>query len=343
MRTGAVISVLLLLAAAPPSFAQGYDALVRQAEAKLVAKDYAAALALYEKAFATGEFSSNDYYNAACASALAGKRDGAYAYLMKAIDAGFFGVGDLESDPDLESLRTGDRWEAVLAVAARKKEEVEKSFPETRPDGPVVALSAPRLEGAVSVEAALANRRSTREYLAKPLTLAEVSQLLWAAYGITKPMPDGPAFVRGGFRTAPSAGARYPLDLYLVAFNVEGLPAGVYWYRSETNELVRLREGDTRAELSAAAFDQSMFKTAAAVLVYSAVYERNTSKYGRRGRERYVCMDLGHSAENVYLEAYALKIGTCAVGAFTDLWLKKAVGMTRAEEPLYIMPLGKVE
>ena len=74
-----------------------------------------------------------------------------------------------------------------------------------------------------------------------------------------------------------------------------------------------------------------------------AAHERSMVKYGQHGRDRYVCMDLGHSAENVYLQADALKIGTVAVGAFTDLWLKKAVGITRAEEPLYIMPLGKVE
>ena len=77
--------------------------------------------------------------------------------------------------------------------------------------------------------------------------------------------------------------------------------------------------------------------------MYSAVFERNMVKYGQRGRERYVCMDLGHSAQNVYLQAYALNIGTCAIGAFTDLWLKQVTGMTRNEEPLYIMPLGKVK
>jgi SagB-type dehydrogenase family enzyme len=343
MRARVLISVLFILAAASASFAQGYDALVRDAEAKLVAKDYAAALALYEKAFATGEFSTNDYYNAACAAALLGKADAAYSYLTKAIDTGLLSAEDLTADPDLESIRSGAKWQEILAAVQKKQEDIEKSFPETHPEGPAFALPAPRLDGPVSVEAALQNRRSIREYVAKPLTLADVSQLLWAGYGITKPMPKAPAFVRGGFRTAPSAGARYPLDLYLVAFNVEGLPAGVYWYKSETHELVRTIEGDTRKELSAAAFDQMMFKTAAAAIVYSAVYERNTSKYGQRGRDRYVCMDLGHSAENVYLEAYTLKIGTCAVGAFSDLGLKKAVGMTRAEEPLYIMPLGKVE
>jgi SagB-type dehydrogenase family enzyme len=301
------------------------------------------ALALYEKAFATGEFSHNDFYNAACASARLGKPDGAYSYLFKAIEAGFLEKDQLNQDPDLETLRTDARWETVTAALQQKLETVEKTFPESRPAGPVIELPAPRFDGAVSVEAALKNRRSIRSYLETPMTLAEVSQLLWAAYGITQTRENAPAFIRGGLRTAPSAGARYPLDIYLAAFNVTGLQAGIYWYDSEKHQLMRIFEGDRRKEVSEAAFNQGMFETASAAMVYSAVYERTMVKYGQRGRDRYVCMDLGHSAENVYLQACAMKIGTCAIGAFTDLWLKKAFGMTRAEEPLYIMPLGKIE
>jgi SagB-type dehydrogenase family enzyme len=341
MRT--VILALFVLGIASASFAQGYDALVREAEAKLAAQKWDEAFTLYEKAFKTGEFSYNDLYNAACVSARLGKSDVAYSYLLKAIDAGFLEKDQLKQDPDLESLRSGAQWQTVTNALQQKLDSVEKTFPETRPTGPVIDLPAPRFDGPVSVEAALKNRRSIRSYLETPLTLADVSQLLWAAYGITKTFDNMPAFLRGGLRTAPSAGALYPLELYLAAFNVTGLPAGIYWYNSEKHQLVRLIEGDRRKEVSEAAFNQEMFKTAAAAIVYSAVFERNTRKYGQRGRDRYVCMDLGHSAENVYLEAYALKIGTCAVGAITDLWMKKAVGMTRAEEPLYIMPLGKVE
>jgi SagB-type dehydrogenase family enzyme len=343
MKMRAAILALVILGFAAASWAQGYDALVREAETKLQAQKWDEALALYEKAFATGEFNYSDFYNAACASARLGKTDKAYAYLLEAIEAGFLEKDQLNRDPDLETLRTDPQWQTVTAALDQKMESIEKTFPETRPAGPVIALPAPRFEGTVSVEAALKNRRSIREYVDKPLTLAEVSQLLWAAYGITKTGDNMPAFLRGGLRTAPSAGARYPLDLYLVAFNVTGLPAGIYWYDSEKHQLMRVVEGDTRKSVSEAAFDQVMFKTAAAAIVYSAVYERSMVKYGQRGRDRYVCMDLGHSAENVYLQAYALKIGTVAVGAFTDLWLKKACGMTRPEEPLYIMPLGKVE
>ena len=343
MRKRVFVLALFVLGIASASLAQGYDALVREAETKLTAQKYAEALTLYEQAFKTGEFSYNDLYNAACASARLGKSDEAYSYLLKAIEAGFIDKDQLKQDPDLESLRSGAQWQAVTNALQQKLDSVEKAFPEARPAGPVIELPAPRLDGTVSVEAALRNRRSIRSYLETPLSLPDVSQLLWAAYGITKTFENAPPFLRGGLRTAPSAGGLYPLDLYLAAFNVTGLPAGIYWYNSEKHQLVRIIEGDRRKEVSEAAFNQGMFKTAAAAIVYSAVYERNTKKYGQRGRDRYVCMDLGHSAENVYLQAYALKIGTCAVGAFTDLWLKKAVGMTRAEEPLYIMPLGKVE
>jgi SagB-type dehydrogenase family enzyme len=344
MRARAIALTLLFVAGtASASFAQGYDALVREAETKIAAQQWAEALALYEKAFATGEFAYEDFYNAACAATRLGKTDAGYAYLFKAIDAGLLETDALEDDPDLAPLRTGNRWRAVMDSAQAKLESIEKTFPETRAAGPVVELPAPRLDGTVSVEAALKNRRSIRSYSKEPLKIAEISQLLWAAYGITKTAEKLPPFLRGGFRTAPSAGGRFPLDLYLAAFDVTGLPPGVYWYDSEKHRLVRTVEGNRRKELSEAAFNQSQFETASAAIVYSAVYERTTVKYGRRGRDRYVCMDLGHSAENVYLQAYALNAGTCAIGAFTDLWLKKAVGMTRAEEPLYIMPLGKVE
>lgn len=343
MRMRTVVLALFVLGIASASLAQGYDALVREAETKLMAQKWEDALALYEKAFKTGEFSYEDFYNAACASAQLGKSDAAYAYLFEAIEAGFLEMDQLNRDPDLETLRAETRWQTVTTALQQKMETIEKTIPETRPPGPVIELPAPRFDGTVSVEAALKNRRSARTYIDAPLTLADVSQLLWAAYGITQTRDNAPSFIRGGLRTAPSAGARYPLDLYLAAFNVTGLPAGVYWYDSEKHQLMRTVEGDQRKEVSEAAFNQGMFETASAAIVYSAVYERSMVKYGQRGRDRYVCMDLGHSAENVYLQAYALKIGTVAVGAFTDLWLKKACGMTRPEEPLYIMPLGKVE
>ena len=341
LRVFALLMILVAISAA--SLAQGYDFLVRQAESKIAALEWEEALALYEKALASGEFSYVDFYNAALACAHLGRTDTGYSYLHKAVRAGLLDEDRLSKDPNLEIFRTSGQWQAIIDSVEQELEALEKACPEVREEGTVVDLPPPRLDGTVSVEAALQNRRSMRSYANDPLTLAEVSQILWAAYGITKTVEGGPAFIRGGFRAAPSAGARFPLELYLAAFDVTDLPPGIYWYQSETHKLMLISEGDKRTEVSEASFNQTHFETAAAAVVYSAVFERTMMKYGGRGRERYVCMDLGHSAENVYLQAYALNIGTCAIGAFTDLWLRKSFRMIRAEEPLYIMPLGRLE
>jgi SagB-type dehydrogenase family enzyme len=204
-----------------------------------------------------------------------------------------------------------------------------------------VKLPLPVLDGSVSVEKCLAQRRSVREYADAPLTLTDVSQLLWAAYGVTQPVPGIPA-LGGGFRTAPSAGALYPLELYLVAGAVTGLEPGVYRYRPGPHDLMLVRADDGRRALSLAALGQTMVGNAPASLVYSAVFSRNTGKYGQRGRERYVCMDLGHSAENVYLQCGSLGLGTCGIGAFHDDAVRLVLRMPKEEEPLYIMPVGRL-
>jgi SagB-type dehydrogenase family enzyme len=201
-----------------------------------------------------------------------------------------------------------------------------------------IKLPIPSLTGTMSVNEALLKRRSVREYKDTCLTLQEVSQLLWAAYGIS----DTVSWNGFGLHTAPSAGALYPLELYLVAGNVSGIPAGIYKYHPKRHYLILIKSGDYRSELCDAALKQDMVKSAPAVIVYSAVFSRNTDKYGNRGRERYVCMDLGHSGENIYLQATAMGIGTCAIGAFTDKDVSKVIGMPDEEEPLYIMPLGKL-
>jgi SagB-type dehydrogenase family enzyme len=201
-----------------------------------------------------------------------------------------------------------------------------------------IKLPDPIVTGTMSVNEALLKRRSVREYKDTCLSLQEVSQMLWAAYGIS----DSVSWNGYGLHTAPSAGALYPLELYLVAGNVSGLPAGIYKYHPKRHYLILVKLGDYRSDLCDAAYKQDMVKSAPADIVYSAVFSRNTDKYGDRGRERYVCMDLGHSGENVYLQATALDMGTCAIGAFTDKDVSKVIGMPDAEEPLYIMPFGKL-
>jgi SagB-type dehydrogenase family enzyme len=196
----------------------------------------------------------------------------------------------------------------------------------------MIKLPEPKYEGRMAVELALRERRSIREYQKAPLTLEEVSQLLWAAQGITH---------HWGLRTAPSAGALYPLEMNLVAGQLTGLPGGVYRYHPKGHELARVVEGDKRAELALAALGQSCVRDAAVVLVISAVYERTTRKYGDRGI-RYVHMEVGHAAQNVALQAVALNLGAVMVGAFRDAEVKRVLQLGTGEEPLYLLPVGRI-
>jgi SagB-type dehydrogenase family enzyme len=195
-----------------------------------------------------------------------------------------------------------------------------------------VTLPAPRDDGEVSLEHALRHRRSIREFARGALALAEVGQVLWAAQGITDPM---------GFRTAPSAGALYPLVSYLVTGEVSALTPGVYRYAPEEHALAVISEGDRRAALSSAALGQSWIADAAAVLVLAAVYRRTTARYGPRG-ERYVHIEVGHAAQNVYLQVVALGLGTTEVGAFDDRAVKSVLGLAAGQDPLAIMPIGRI-
>jgi len=203
----------------------------------------------------------------------------------------------------------------------------------------MIKLPAPSLKGSVSVEETMLNRRSVRDFKTDALSLEQVSQILWAAYGITKEM-NSSSSLRGGLRTAPSAGAKYPLEIYVVAGNVNGLKPGIYKYLPEGHFLMETYDKDVRKELAEAALDQEFIEQAPISLFFSAVYSRTTSKYRERGRERYVCMDLGHSAQNVCLQVVALGLGTCPVGAFEDSMVSNVVMIPDKEEPLYIMPIG---
>jgi SagB-type dehydrogenase family enzyme len=202
-----------------------------------------------------------------------------------------------------------------------------------------IYLPAPQLDGTVSVEKALYNRRSHRDFQDKEISLENLSQILWAAYGITLPRTDY-EFLRGGFRTAPSAGGLYPLDIYIAVGKVEGITPGLYKYIAQEHKIVRIIDEDIRLKLCAASYGQKMIEEAPVSIIYTAIFSRTTNKYKERGRERYVCMDLGHSAENIYLQAEALGLGTCAIGAFSDEQIVKLMQLPKEEEPLYIMPVG---
>ena len=193
-------------------------------------------------------------------------------------------------------------------------------------------------DGGMSVEKALANRRSRRNFQNKAISTNQLSQILWAAYGITLPVPDVPN-LRGGLRTTPSAGALYPLEIYVIVGNVEGMEPGVYRYVSEEHKLVRVVDGDVRNELADAALGQRMVREAPVSVFYSAVFSRMTGRYGERGI-LYAYIELGHSAQNVYLQAEALGLGTVAIGAFDDDRIRQILNLPDDEEPVYLMPIG---
>ena len=195
-----------------------------------------------------------------------------------------------------------------------------------------IKLPRPFSDSKTSIEKTLRDRRSIRVYKNLPISLSELSQLLWAAQGVSG--------AEGG-RTAPSAGALYPLEISVVAASVGGLQPGIYAYKPERHELLKISDGDKREELARAARGQPSIRGASAVLVIAAVYERTTIKYGERGN-RYVHMEAGHTAQNVYLQDVSLKLGTVAIGAFDDDEVKKTANLTVREQPLYIMPVGRL-
>ena len=195
----------------------------------------------------------------------------------------------------------------------------------------VIPLPEVAMESDTSIEQALSKRRSVRDYRDESLSLKEVAQILWAAQGVTDTM---------GFRTAPSAGALYPLECHLISGNVENLPSAVYHYSVQQHTLTQVAEGDKREEISRAALYQMWIAEAAAVIVLSAVYERITSKYGERGI-RYTHMEVGHAAQNICLQSIPLGIGTVVVGAFDDEEVQQILGAPANVKPLCILPLGK--
>lgn len=197
--------------------------------------------------------------------------------------------------------------------------------PATRPAAASARpLPSPRTVGEVSLEAALDQRRSVREFLPDPLTDAELGQLLWAAQGVTDPT---------GLRTVPSAGALYPLEVYAVTGQA------ILRYDPATHSVEMRRAGDHRRELRAAALDQAAVGEAPAIIVLSAVLERTAVRYGERAT-RYVQLEAGHAAQNILLQAVALGLGAVPVGSFSDERVAGLLGLADGELPLYLVPVG---
>jgi len=197
-------------------------------------------------------------------------------------------------------------------------------------------LPVPVQTGGKGLWASLLERTSIREYGQGELTMAEVSQLLWASQGITRERGEWQ------FRTAPSAGGLYPIETYLTANRVEGLAGGLYHYEVRTHRLAFLREDPLIGmALTRAAMGQTMCQRAAIALIWTAVVARSARKYGERAY-RYIYMDAGHVAENVYLAAAAMDLACCVIGAFFDDEVNAVLELDGHEElSIYMATLGR--
>jgi len=195
-----------------------------------------------------------------------------------------------------------------------------------------IQLPPPRLESPFSVEATIRQRRSVRQYRQGDLSMGQVSQILWAAQGMTH---------HRGFRTVPSAGALYPLETYLAVGTVKDLAPGVYHYQPQGHLLAVVASGHLLPALAKAALGQRMVETAGVVVVICAVYHRMTRKYGLRG-EQYVHMEVGHAGQNIALQCEALGLGSVVLGAFADDLVQRVITSQPDERPLYLIPIGLV-
>jgi len=216
-----------------------------------------------------------------------------------------------------------------------------------KPESKIIQLPDPSFKSETSIEEALNARQSVRAYSAESLSLTEISQMLWAAQGITR-KKDTPSSKwnekyewQGGNRTAPSAGGLYPMELYLLAGNVEGLDQGVYKYIVKSHSLIKVIDGDKRADVREVSLKQKAITEGAAVIVMAAVYERTSIKYGARS-EKYIFTEVGHIGQNIYLQGASLGIGTVMIGAYKDDDLKRVLNLPDDEKPMAVMPIGKM-
>lgn len=195
----------------------------------------------------------------------------------------------------------------------------------------LINLPEPITGDTVSLEESLKARRSVRDFASDILDIKTISKLLWAAQGMT---------ANDGRRTAPSAGALYPLEVYLVVGKIKGLDFGIFRYLPEGHRLAEISEGEHIDNLVDSVFSQRWIDDAAAIIVITSVYERVTRKYGERGI-RYAHIEAGCAAQNVSLQATALGLGTTVVGAFDDSRISRILKLGKGESPLVILPIGR--
>lgn len=236
---------------------------------------------------------------------------------------------------DAAELKIGERFQEetkyIRPSAVFPRPGNEPSYPPPQ----IIPLPSPETAEEPGIWKVLRQRRSLRDYRKEPLSLQELANLLWATQGVTVKAPAP------WFRTAPSAGALHPIDTHLVVNRVEGLPPGVYWFNIENFTLELKKPGDFSAQIAEAALDQEIARTAAVVFVWVAVIQRSRQKYRQRAY-RYIYLDSGHIAQNLYLAATAMNLGCCAIAAFFDEEVNQIVGADGTEETtVYLATVGK--
>lgn len=223
-------------------------------------------------------------------------------------------------------------WHGVIGDLFRGKPEKPPPYKQY-PDSESIKLPEPAYQG-MSLEKSIEKRRSVRNYSGKPLTLPQVSRLLFSAQGITGKIYDQP------LRTAPSAGALYPFEIYIVANSVEGLVPGIYHYDVLNHSLELIKPGNFKKEITNAGLKQEMLGDANVVFVLSAIFDRIRYKYGERGF-RYIYMEAGHISQNIYLQAVSLGLGSVSVGAFLDEEANRLIGIDgKKEAVIYLHAVG---
>lgn len=198
--------------------------------------------------------------------------------------------------------------------------------------GTMISLPQPITDGHVSLEKSMSLRRSVRTYKNQPLSIQELSQLLWAGQGVTN---------ERGFRTAPSAGATFPIELFVVVNNVQGLKKGIYHYIIGEHKLKLVDVRQVEKELARAALSQSMISDGGVVIILTAIFERTTQRYGERGI-RYIHNEIGHVSQNIHLQVAALNLGTVVIGAYRDEEVEAILNLGNEIRVLYMMPIGKI-
>ena len=198
----------------------------------------------------------------------------------------------------------------------------------------LIYLPSSSQKGGIPLSEAIAKRRSIRNFALQPIPRVQLSQILWAAQGITDASWKS--------RAVPSAGATYPLEIFVVCGRdcIEEIDDGIYHYDIDSHSLTQHHKGDIRSELARAALDQEFINKAPVDIVICAIYERTARRYGGRA-ERYVHMEAGHAGQNIYLQATAIGLATVAIGAFHDEQVREVLRLDKQERPLYIMPVGR--